>query len=68
MKLELSRQIFEKSSNIEFHGNVFSGSRVVLCERTDRQSDETNSRFSQFLQSLYVFQDTPCFLPYAILS
>ena len=34
MKLEFSRQMFEKSSNIEFHQNPSSGSRVVPCRRT----------------------------------
>jgi len=31
MKLEFSLQIFEKFSNIKFHGNPSSGSRVVQC-------------------------------------
>ena len=35
MKLEFYWQIFDKSSNIKFHENLSSGSRVVLCERTD---------------------------------
>ena len=35
MKLEFSRQIFEKSSNIKFHKYPSSGSRVVPCGRTD---------------------------------
>jgi len=34
MKLEFSRQIFEKSSNIKFHENPSSGSRIN--GRTDR--------------------------------
>jgi len=34
MKLECSRQIFEKSTNIKFHENLSSGSRVP-CGRTD---------------------------------
>jgi hypothetical protein len=34
-KLQFSQQIFEKSSNIKFHENPSSGSRVVPCERTD---------------------------------
>ena len=52
MKLELSRQIFEKS-NIRFHENTSSGSRVVPCGRMDGQTnrrDEGNSRFSQFCE------------------
>jgi hypothetical protein len=39
MKLELSRQIFEKYSNVKFHENQSSGSRAVSCGRTDRQTD-----------------------------
>jgi hypothetical protein len=35
VKLEFSRQIFEKFSNIRFHENPFSGNRFVLCGRTD---------------------------------
>jgi len=46
MKLEFSRQIFEKSTIIKFHKNPSSGSRVVPCGRTVRH-EETNSRFSQ---------------------
>jgi hypothetical protein len=34
MKLAFSRQNFEKSSNISFHENTSSGSRVVSCGRT----------------------------------
>jgi hypothetical protein len=45
--LEFSRQILEKSTNIKFHENPSSGSRVVPCGRTDRH-DEANSRFSKF--------------------
>jgi len=35
MDLEYSRQIFEKDSNIKFHENPSSGSRVVPCGQTD---------------------------------
>jgi hypothetical protein len=35
MKIEFSRQIFEKYSNTKFHENLSSGSRVVSCGRTD---------------------------------
>jgi hypothetical protein len=45
MKFELSRQIFEKVSNIKFHQNPSSGSQVVPDEH-----DETNSRFSQICE------------------
>ena len=41
MKLELSRQIFEKYPNIKFHENPFDGSRVVPCGQTGKQTDMT---------------------------
>jgi len=34
MELEFSQQIFDKSSNIKFHKNLSSGSRVVQCRQT----------------------------------
>ena len=40
-KNEISWQISEKYSNIKFHENPPSGSRVVPCGRTDRQTDMT---------------------------
>ena len=46
MKLEFSGRIFEKSSNIKFHKNLSSGSRVP-CGRTKRH-DEADNRISQF--------------------
>ena len=46
MKLEFSRQIFEKYSNIKFKEHPSSGSRVVACGRTGRH-DKTSRRFSQ---------------------
>ena len=51
MKLEFSRQIFEKVSNIKFHQNPSSGSRVVPCGQKDGQTDgldEANNLFSRF--------------------
>jgi len=45
MKLEFSRQFFEKYSNINFHKNPFSGRRLVPCGdrdgRTDGRTDMT---------------------------
>jgi len=38
MKLEFSRQMFEKYSNVKLHENSSSGSRVVPCRSTDRQT------------------------------
>jgi hypothetical protein len=55
IRRELSRQIFEKKfSNIKFGKNPCSGSRIVPCGRTDRQTDrpnEADSRFSKFCES-----------------
>ena len=47
MILEFSQQSFEKGSNIKFHQNLASGSRVVPCGRTQIH-DKSSSRFSQF--------------------
>jgi len=49
MKLEFSRQIFEEYSNIKFHENPPSGSRVVPRGLKDRH-DEAKSRFSPFCE------------------
>ena len=35
MKLEYSRQIFEKYWNIKFYENPYSGSRVIPCRLAD---------------------------------
>jgi len=35
MKLQFSQQIFEKYSDIKLHENLYIGSRVVSCGRTD---------------------------------
>ena len=40
MELEFSRD-FKKYSNMKFHENPSSGSRVVPCGRTDRRADMT---------------------------
>ena len=47
MKLEFSRLIFKKCSNIKFHENPSIGSGVVPCGRTDGHN-EANSRFHKF--------------------
>ena len=39
MKLGFLREIFKKYSNIKFYDSPFSGSRVVPCGRTERQTD-----------------------------
>jgi len=50
MKLEFSRQIFEKHSNIKFHENPSSGSRVVPTDGQTDRHEEGNSRFPQFCE------------------
>ena len=52
MKLEFSRQIFDKYSSIEFHENPSIGSGVVSCGRTDRH-DEAVSHFPRFCERAY---------------
>ena len=52
MKLEFSRQIFEKYSNLKFHEIRPVGAELFHAEggQTDRHNkrDDTYSRFSQF--------------------
>jgi len=41
MQLELSRQVFEKKySYVQFYENPSRGSGVVLCRRTDGQTQQ----------------------------
>jgi hypothetical protein len=45
IRLEFWQQIFEKSSNIKFHENPSTGSRVFPCEQTaDRQTGGRTDR------------------------
>ena len=44
MILELSRQIFEKYSNIKFNEKFSGDSWVVPCARTDKQTDGRTTR------------------------
>jgi hypothetical protein len=41
IKLQFSRQVFGKYSNIKLNENPFSGKRVLSCVRTDGQGDIT---------------------------
>ena len=43
-KFELFGKIFEKYSNIEFHENSSSESRVVPCGRTERERERERER------------------------
>jgi len=51
MKIEFSRQIFEKSLNIKFHENLPSGSRDVLCGQTDGRKDRHDEAFRNFAKA-----------------
>jgi hypothetical protein len=46
MKLEFSQWIFKKYSNIKFHENPSSGSRVLQRGQKDGHTDMTNLRVS----------------------
>jgi len=52
MKLEFFGQILEMYSDIKFRENPSSGSRVVPCGRTDRQTGhgKATRHFSQFCE------------------
>jgi hypothetical protein len=52
MKLEFSRQIFEKCWNVTFHENPSSGSQIVSWGRTGRH-DEIHNRFSPFCERVW---------------
>jgi hypothetical protein len=41
MKLDFSQHIFEKSPNIKFNENPYSGSGVAPCGGTDERKDMT---------------------------
>ena len=49
MKLEFSRQIFEKYSNIIFHENPSSGSRVDPCGRMDGWMDRRRTNMKKLI-------------------
>jgi len=61
MKLDFSRQIFEKYSDLKFIENPLIGGRVVAHRQTERR-DETNNRFSQFCERVYQGFNTNSFL------
>ena len=45
MKLEFSRQIFEKYTNSKFHENYATMNPVFPCGQTDRHEEEDKSFF-----------------------
>ena len=57
-ELEFSEHIFDKST--KYHVSLSSGSRVVPCEQTDRQTDrhdEADSHFAQHRESVWKRQN-----------
>jgi len=58
MKLEFSRQIFEKYSNIKFNENPSIESRVVPCGRTDGQLGRRTD-MTQLIVPLRNFEKEP---------
>jgi len=57
MKLDFSRQILEKSSNIKVHKNRPVGRTDGQTGRQTDRPDEANSRYSQFCESAQ--EDSP---------
>jgi hypothetical protein len=55
LKLGFSRHIFEKYSNIKFHGNPSSGRRIVPCGRRDRRTDRHDELLPNRLKISYIF-------------
>jgi len=71
MKLDFSRQMFEKGSNIKFRENASCGSRVIRCGQTEGQTDKmklivasrnyeyTNAPKNRVSSSLHVLCSSP---------
>ena len=57
MKLEVARQIFGKSSNIKFHQNPFSRSRVVPWGQMDRQIDGRTDNRLDMMKLIIAFHN-----------
>ena len=56
MKLEFSRQIFEKYSNIKFHENPLRGSRDVACGQRDGQDEVVFGNFEKEPKNIEVLK------------
>jgi hypothetical protein len=48
MKLEFSRMVFEKLSDIKFNENIFSGAELFHADGLTDRHNEANRRLSQF--------------------
>ena len=51
--------MFENISNIKFHENPFSGSRVVPCGQTDTQMDRQRDTHDQLIVAFRNFVNSP---------
>jgi hypothetical protein len=67
VKINFSRQIFEKYPNLKFHENPSTGNRVIACGQTDGPTDtdkhdEANIRFRNFANAFKkTFQQSDAF-------
>jgi hypothetical protein len=68
IKLEFSRQVFEKISTTNFHENLFSGTQVVPRDQTDRHNEALNSWSpkGQACPSLYRDRFIIYLVPYSV--
>jgi hypothetical protein len=51
MKLEISRQIFEKYSSTKFQENATNGAELFRVDGQSDRHDQDNSRFSRFAKA-----------------
>jgi len=57
MKLEFSQQIFQSLSDIKFHENPSSGSRVVPCGQIEGQADGRTDRRTDMMKLIFAFRN-----------
>ena len=58
MKLEFSRNIFEKCSNVKVHDNISIGSRVVSWELTHRYDKANNVSKNSSVSEIINYRNT----------
>jgi hypothetical protein len=64
MKVEFSRQVYEKYSNTKFHENPSRGGRVGTCGQMDGRTDRHDKvAFRNFVYSLTVTCFDSCIKP-----
>jgi hypothetical protein len=56
MKLEFSRQIFEKYSNTKSHENPPLGAELIHVDKQTDRHKEAYSHFSQFCEGAYKYK------------